>query len=252
VAVILGGVSLAASQLPHGRIVAAVPAVLGTALSLYALRLARRKRLAALAAAFDAAVLAVIVVLPSWLGLGPWWPRTPEGPKGVQAVGHGSGVSAPAGEWIDAGRESWQLKDVRVSVTSATVGPVQLTGPNNRQTWTKTRYLQVVVQVTNEGAARKVDFQGWGAGSPGGGPRLTDPEGKVLAVPTFEANWLPPGQSRPKALFPGKSADSLLLFEAPSPDVAHLRLELSGAAFGATETVRLFIPRTLLDSPRPP
>jgi hypothetical protein len=250
-AVIFGGVSLIASQLPFGRIVAAVLAVVGLSLALYALRLAQQKRLPALAAVFAALILAVVVALPGWLGLGPWWPRPSEGPRGVQAVGHGTGVSAPA-EWVDVGRESWQLDDVRVSVPSVTVGPVQLTGPDNRKRWTQTKHLQVWVKVTNEGATRKIDFQGWGAGSQGEAPRLTDSEGKRLSMATFEPNWLPPGRPSRKALFPGKSADNLLLFEAPSPDVAHLRLELSGAAFGAVESVRLHIPRTKLNSPQLP
>jgi hypothetical protein len=251
VAVSLGGVALLLSQVPHGRFGTVALAALGLLVGLGCLGFAQRSRLVAVGAAvLNTAVLLVIITLPGWLGLEPWWPRAlPDDSRTVKAIALGDTGSRPA-EWVDISTASWQLGDVRVSVPAVRFEQLELTGPNNRKKRTKEDLLQVWVRVKNVGVTRKVDFRGWSAApSPGApAPRLTDSARKVLAAKLFDPGWEAPGRPQTGALFPGRSTLQLLVFEAPSPSVDPFRLELPGAAFGTTETVRLLIPRSTVNT----
>jgi hypothetical protein len=255
VAVTLGGIGLILTEIPYGRFGTVAAAGLGLLLGLVCLGLAERSRVVAVTAAvLNAAVLLVVIALPTWLGLEPWRrPALPDDSKVVKAVELGDTGSHPA-DWVDISTASWQLDDVRISVPSVRFEPVELTGTNNRKKWTKENFLQIWVRVRNDGVARKYDCQGWsGTPSPGVAvPRLTDSAGKVLAAKTFDPGWEPPGRPHNTALFPGKWALQLLIFEVPSPPADHFRLELPGTAFGSSETVRLLIPRSTINSQPPP
>jgi hypothetical protein len=255
VAVTLGGIGLLLSQVPHGRFGTVAMAVLGLLLGLGCLCFAQRRRaVPGIAALLNAAVLLVVIALPNWLGLEPWWrPALPDDSKIVKAVELGDTGSRPA-EWVDISTSSWQLGDVRISVPAVRLGPVELTGANNRKKTTKENYLQIWVRVKNIGVARKLEYRGWSVtGSPGVAiPLLTDSAGKVLAAKVFDAGWEPAGRPQTTALFPGKSALQLLIFEAPSPSVDSFHLELPGTAFGSSETVRLLMPRSTINSRPPP
>jgi len=247
VAVALGGVSLVLSQVPYGRGGAAAVASLGLLLGIGGLSVARRKRVVgALGGLLNGAALAVMIALPSWLGWPSWWPAPDaDDSRTVKAVRYDGSAAEPA-EWVDVATASWQLRDVRVTVSLAAMGPVELTGPEQKRRWTREDYLQVWVRVENVGVARRVDCQGWGVPPPGVLPRLTNAAGKVLAAQALTGEFQPAGRPRAAALFPGKQADYLLIFELPSDRTPFLRLELPGAAFGGTEAVKLHIPRSSL------
>jgi hypothetical protein len=252
VAMSLAGIGLVLSQLPYGRAGILAAAGLGLIVGLVGLAFAEGQRLVpGLAAGLNAAVLLVGLLLPGWLGLEPWFGgQDAYEYRMARAVPHDPGASMPA-DWVDAGRASWRLEDVRVTIRSASIGPVELTGSNTQKKWTKESYLQVWVQVTNVGVARKIDFQGWGSTSPdpsAAGVTLTDPAGKVLRPRTFERNASAAWQALPVGLFPGKSADELLVFEAPAKTPDYVRLELPGGAFDAYESVRMHIPKSFLNS----
>jgi hypothetical protein len=251
IALIIGGVGVLASQFPYGRFITVGLAAVGLVVGLVSLVMADRKKLVpALASAFNLFVILVVVALPGWLGLGPWHGyNVPDQSRVVLAIA-ADGTSKPA-EWVDAGLTAWQLNDVRVSVSSIKVTPLEVIGPNKQKRPTKEKYLQIALRVANEGVARKFDFTGWSAlaAAPGESaapaPRLTDPAGKVLAMKPS-----PPGVEPPvwvaKALFPGRSAEEVLLFEPPAASASYLRLELPGAAFGGTEPVRIQIPQAMI------
>jgi hypothetical protein len=250
VAVSLAGVSLLLSQLPYGRLGAAVLAGLGLLLGLGSLLFAERRRdVAGLGAALNALVLLVVIALPGLLGLSTWVPAAAleESRTVVKAVRHDHSSALPA-TWVDVSQASWQLDDVRISVRGATIAPVELTGTNTQRRWTKTSYLQINLQVLNAGVARKIDFEGWAAtaGPDGSAVRLTDAAGKALPAKTFDRGTTAAWLVQPAGLFPGKSAERLLVFEAPAAPFDRLRLELPGSAFGSPETVRLVFPRSFL------
>jgi hypothetical protein len=158
----------------------------------------------------------------------------------VRAIGLDDGVGAPA-EWVDVRKAAWQRDDVRVTVTGHTIGPIELTGPKEQRRWTKEKFVQVRVRVDNVGVARSFDVKGWTA-SGELAARLADATGKALAVKTFTEGWEPPGRPTAATLFPGRSFEQLLIFEAPANVAGQLRLELPGDAFGGIDPVRLLIP----------
>ena len=159
--------------------------------------------------------------------------------------------SRPA-EWVDIGSSSWQLDDVRLSVPAVRLEPLELTGPKNRKKVTKENVLQIWVRIKNVGVTRKIDYRGWSVAAGEAAPRLTDPAGKVLPAKRFDPGWEPPGRPQTITLFPGRSVLQLLVFEAPSSATDQFRLELPGAAFGSSETVRLLVPRSTINSRPPP
>ncbi|HJZ94669.1 MAG TPA: hypothetical protein VKE40_27635 [Gemmataceae bacterium] len=242
IAITLAGVGLALSQVPYGRFATAGLAGIGFVFGLVSLAFADRKRLIpVLATAINAASVVIALLLPGWLGLSSWLPvRAPDDTRTVRAVGLDDGVGAPA-EWVDVRKAAWQRDDVRVTVTSHTIGPVELTGPKEQRRWTKEKYVQVRVRVDNVGVARSFDVKGWTA-SGELAARLTDGAGKALLVKTFTEGWEPPGRPTAATLFPGRSFEQLLIFEAPANVAGQLQLELPGAAFGGTDPVRLLIP----------
>jgi hypothetical protein len=252
VAVSLGGIGLVLSQLPYGRAGLLAAAGLGLILGLVGLVFAEGQRLVpGLAGGFNAVVLLVGLLLPGWLGLEPWFggQDTYEF-RMARAVPLDHGPSVPA-DWVDASQAAWRLEDVRVTIRSAAIGPVELTGSNTQKKWTKESYLQIWVQVTNVGVARKIDFQGWGATSPdpsAAGVTATDPAGKVLRPRTFDRGASAAWQALPTGLFPGKSADELLVFDAPAKPPEYVRLELPGNAFEAFESVRMHIRKSFLNA----
>jgi hypothetical protein len=261
VAVTVFGLAMLASQFPFGRFIAPSLAGIGLLVGLLGLTGSGRARIvAAVGAGLNLVAVAVVFLAPSWLGLEPWRTPTPEGPKTPQAVAHGGSRATAPADWVDAMTASWAEGDVRITVRSAAVAPIELVGPGGTKKTTKELYLQILVRLANEGVERRVELSGWAAG--GEGAQLTDPAGKPFAPKRFEAGWEPvkPKRSdvgselavsaKPTGLFPGRWVDVLLVFEAPSglnpkstdgrPEF--FRLELSGPAVGVPDPARFRIP----------
>jgi hypothetical protein len=242
----LAGVGLATSQLPYGRILTAGLGGAGLLVAGLGVLAADRKKFppaAASAVAFLAVLIAV--AFPTWLGHTTWLPPRPEvGPQGVLAVGHAGGDRTQAVEWVDGSQASWQQGDVRVTVRSAAVAPVELVGPSDQKKRTREKYLQIGLRVVNVGVARRFEFVGLAATPPAGAaPRLTDSTGKVLAAKRFEGGFEPAGAGPDqKALAPGKTAEYVLVFEPPAKGAEYLRLEFPPAAYGGETPVRFHIP----------
>lgn len=250
-AITLAGVGLAASQLPYGRLLTAGLGGVGLLVALLGVLAAERKKLLP-AAACGMGGLAVLlaVAFPGLLGQTGWLPpRVEDTSRVVLSVGHEGGDRAPA-EWVDGSRASWQQDDVKVSVIHAKtkLEPVELVGPNGQKKVTKDRFLQIGLRVVNAGVARSFEFQGWSASSPAGtAPRLTDSAGKSLSVKRFDPGWEPAAAGPDhKALFPGKQAEYVLVFDPPGKGAEYVRLELPGAAFGGENPVRLQIPASFI------
>lgn len=252
-AAVLFGVAMLATLFPFGRAIALVLAVVGFSVGFGCLLAEGRARLVGPAAGMlHLAAIALLLFAPRWLALEPWREVvTDDAPKGPQAVGHGTGLMAPA-DWVDASTASWQVRDVRVSVASAVVGPIELTGPNGAKQTPKETYLQLSVRVANEGVERRIELSGWATGNGGEGFTLTDLAGKLLRPKAFEGAWQPVAVPKVTGLYPGKSAETLFWFDAPPGRVEYLRLELPGSAVGVEKSVRFQIPGSFLKQRRTP
>ena len=268
VAVTLFGLGLLASQFAYGRVIGLGITGVGLLMGLGCLATAGRAQFfGGVAVLLNLGATALLLFAPAWLGLEPW-PANADGggPKTVLAVGHNGASMTPA-DWVDPATASWVYGDVQVTLRSATIGPVELTGPNGVKKSPKEQHLQILVRVANAGVERRIPLTGWAAGTPAAPadvPKLTDPAGKALRAKTFEAGWEAPDRPKPGSLFPGRTADVLFVFELPptspgpavpagkadpGPKIEFLRFELPGAAVGAAEPVRFHIPGSFV-SPR--
>jgi hypothetical protein len=243
-AITLGGIAFGASQLPYGRFATVGLGAIGLVFGVSALLAGTKRVLPMLGTAINGLALFLALILPEWLGITSWRPiRVIEEVKTPRAVNIKDGLAAPA-EWVDVTKAAWERDDVRVSVTSFTVNPIELIGPKNKQQWTKESYVHVRVKVENVGVARAVEVQGWPESPTSDGPKLTDANGRVLSLKVFSEGWSVVDRPKPnKVLFPGRSTDQLLIFESPGKTAGDLRLELPAIAFGGTDPVRLLLPR---------
>jgi hypothetical protein len=252
VAVTLFGAAILAARFPYGRAIALGLSGFGTVVGLgCVLAGAGRARLVGSSGVLlNLAVVGVVALRPDWVGLTPWRELAQNnGPTTVQAVSHGTRIAAGA-DWVDASQASWVLQDVRVSVHSAVISPVELTGPGGVKRKTKEPYLQLLLRVTNEGLARRIEFTGWAAGGTDG-LRLTNTTGRAFKIRTFDPGWEVRPGPRPAGVFPGKTAEVLFTFDAPVERGEAFRLELPGTAVGVEEPVRLYIPGAFVILRRP-
>ena len=237
----LFGVAVAASQFPYGRIAAA--ALAGVGLGLAGLSLAGlegRKWVGWAGVGLNALALLLVLALPGWLGTPTWVPdRGPDSDeKPVTAVGRDGTPPRPA-EWVNASQAAWQHDDVRVAVAAVTSAPVESAAKTKAKPKKQDRVLRVELKVTNVGVARAIEFAGWPVVPPGE-PVLTTAGGKVLA-------GRQPGEPGAAAtLYPGRSADWVLVFDDPAEAKGDLRLELPAQAYAGTNPVRLLIPRAMI------
>lgn len=257
-ALVAFGLAMLASQFPYGQFIAPGLAAVGLLIGLLALGGEGRAKLAALAGvALNLLVVGLVFLAPDWLGLDSWRTPVPEGPKTPQAVGHGTGAAANA-DWVNANTASWMVGDVRIAVRSVSVAPLELVGPNGDSRIERSPVLQVHLRITNDGVERRVELTGWAAG--GDGAALVDPAGKPIVRKRFEAGWEPKGGGRPAGLFPGKTADVLLVYECPpnllpkskTPRPEFLRLRLPGEAVGVPDAAQFHIPGTSVFSGKVP
>jgi hypothetical protein len=253
IGLILIGPTVLISQVPYGRIVALIMAVIGLLLGLASLGAEGRAKLTgSVAAALHSLIIVVLLLLPSWLNLGPWLtPRfESDEPTGPQAVGHGTQTAAPA-DWVDASTASWRYRDASVTVRSATVGPVDLVGPKAAKRTSKQEYLRLTLRITHEGTEQPIELSGWASGE-ANHARLTDASGQALKPATLDRGWELAGESKPTVLFPGKVAEIVLVFEAPPKRAEFYRLTLPGESIGLIESVRFRIPGSFVTSRRTP
>jgi hypothetical protein len=263
-ALTLVGVAVLATLFPFGRFIAAAIGGVGLLGGLACLGAEGRAKLAGVVAAgLNFLVLFVVLVLPSWLNLDPWKVLIlDDGPPGPLAFSHANQRTTLA-QWVDGSSASWQFKDVRVTVLSATVGPIELIGPKGVKGPSKEQYLQLNLRVANIGVERPLDLSGWAVGKDIEQVQLTDSAGRILRLASYEEGWLPdsspakpndklyPGKegwisesppSKPiEKLYPSKSSDVRLIFSAPQPKFDFLRLVLPGTMFGFKEEVKFQI-----------
>jgi hypothetical protein len=236
--VALAGVAFFATLFPFGRYISAVLAGVGFLGGLASLGAeGRAKAVGGLAAGLHFLILLFVLVLPSWIGLDSWGGIEIENtPPAPQAFVHGKKTSTLA-QWVDASTASWQFKDVRVTIASAGVGPIELIDAKGVKRPSKEHYLQLIVKVTNIGVERPLDLSGWTIGQNLELVNFIDSTGKALTPATFEEGWRPDSQpsKTPEKLFPGHVSEIRLIYSPPQPKIDFLRLTLPATMFGFEE-----------------
>ncbi|HUR54844.1 MAG TPA: hypothetical protein VMZ71_11980 [Gemmataceae bacterium] len=248
VAVALFGPAVLATQLPFGRAIALALVVVAAVLALLGLASdGRARRVAQLGLTGHFVFAVLLLAAPYTLGLDRW--SDADDPRNApHSIDHATGDIGPA-DLIDASAASWEAGDVRVSVLSATLAPLELTGPKGAKRVTKEHALRVVVRVANEGVERRVELGGWALGQ--GDGRLTDHGGAELRPKKCDPGWEFSGRGRqPSSVFPGHSVEVSLAFDAPRP--SGLTLELSGDAVGSPAPIRFALPDSFVNARRNP
>ena len=243
--VALVGVAALATLFPFGRFISATIALVGLVGGICSLGAEGRAKAAGGAAiGLQLIFLSVVLLAPSWFNLDPWRGTDIENtPPAPVAFTHADQKTKLA-EWVDSASASWQFKDVRVTVRSATLGPIELNGPNNARRHSKENYLSLVVRIANIGVERPLDLSGWAVGQGIEFVQLTDSMGRSVKPAVYEEGWTAdlPSAKPIEKLFPGKSTEVRLLFSSPQARIDFLKLALPGTTFGFKEEVKFQIP----------
>lgn len=251
--VVLVGAAVFASQFPFGRIAGAGLAVVGLLVGgLSLLGLERRVWLGWAGAGGNAVVLVFLVAFPSWFGVGAWTPAgDPNARPAIPVAIRADGETGDASAGVDASAAAWQHADVRLAVKYVTIAPdappvpaggFPVAAPAAAK---KERVVRVALTLTNVGVGRAIEFAGW------------DPRGLTPAVLTAGGRPVP---AKPDAepvravpVYPGKSADSVLVFDAAAVTADDsLVLDLPGAGFGGETPAKFRIPRAMIAWSRDP
>jgi hypothetical protein len=243
-AIALVGVAFLATLFPFGRYISAVLATVGLLGGIASLGAeGRAKAIGGLAIGLHFLVLFFVLLFPSWVGLDAWDGFEIENaPPAPQAFAHGKKTTTLA-QWVDSSSASWQFRDVRVTICSATVGPIDMIDPKGVKRKSKDQYLQLVVRVMNFGVERPLDLSGWTVGQNLDLIQMTDSANRALAPATFEEGWTPDSlPNKPlEKLYPGKTSDVRLIFSAPQSRIDFIRVSFPGTMFGFEEVIKFQI-----------
>ncbi|MCX7700569.1 MAG: hypothetical protein N2039_06795, partial [Gemmataceae bacterium] len=117
-AFLFAGLVLPATYLPGGRLLALLLSLIGWALGAVAF-LGRLKTMAwpIIATGVNLTLMLAVMLLPTWLGLGPWLPTFGSSDVDDRTVHlvpfQGKGSVATSDGWIDANLGGWQRGDLR-------------------------------------------------------------------------------------------------------------------------------------------
>ena len=246
IALIFFGLGVLATQFPFGRWIGLGLCGAGLLLALVCLLGEGRARwFAAGGTVLNAIAVALLALVPTWLGFQVNFDEIdPARPKGAHSISMNTNDLAVA-DRTDAGKAVYANSDVRIGVKAFTM-PLELTGPNGAIRRTRENVLKLTIGITNNGVERRILLTGWAAGTPGEDVHLTDPSGNAIKVKVLEAGWKPTGFEKSEGVFPGKTAETVLLFEPPASTktkrIEYLNLDLPGTGVGLLEPIRFKIP----------
>jgi hypothetical protein len=152
-----------------------------------------------------------------------------------------------AADWVDASQEAATHGDVRVRVTSVTLGRVALEGGNEAAQKSAEHNLVIRLAIENTSAATDITYNGWG-GKAGFDPDAATLKGPpVFNYPAVSFTQKVKGQvSSPRIIKPGQSLTDVLVFQAPMNNPDELRLELPASAFGGIGRIKFRISAAMI------
>lgn len=154
---------------------------------------------------------------------------------------------APEGSWVDASIQAVKQGDLLVRVSRATIGKPPVEGTTKKKA-PADRCLVVELKLQNAGVTSKIDYNSWGDAGREHSAILQDQKGRDYRLRSFAPDWYVKGRVSDATLFPGKTIDDVLVFEAPPPklEITYFRLELPAAAYGGTGKLQIQIPNRFI------
>jgi hypothetical protein len=147
--------------------------------------------------------------------------------------------AAQEGEPVDSTKQAQKQGDMQIAVAQVGITKAPLDGAKEKKQPTE-KYLIVHLRISNVGVERKYDYSGWGQWGSDNAATLRDTKGHAFKLKRFDATWTVKGQVTSTSIFPGKSIDDILIFEAPPP-------ELPAAAFGGEGSFIFEIPGKIIN-----
>jgi len=152
-------------------------------------------------------------------------------------------------EWADATKGAVRLGDLQLQVTEVTIGQVPLktiTG-NSRS---KDNLLMVKLQLLNTNPTKKVEYHSWS------GKDISFDRDYATLRDNFDnsykrisfgiGSYAVGSVARSESIYPNTPVTDVLVFEMPLNTMEYLRLELPAKNFGGTGTLRLQIPKAMI------
>jgi len=248
-----GGAALIAAQWPSTLLLTRPLSAIGLALGLFAVIHALggrpiRQLFPVIGLSLSSLTLAVALLFPGFLGsrYEASRQRTDYNANALRVVplrltaGTSEGLETDG--WVDASRAAVQQGTMRVQITGATLGPVQVVDSKKR--YTRKQYLSVGVLLQHLGHGPPVRFVHWGT---------TGERTVASAIATRDERPLTPAQLHPDVavgltnaheLFPGKLIDDVLVFEPAGS--GPVLVELPADAWGGTGLFRFKIPAAMI------
>lgn len=154
----------------------------------------------------------------------------------------------PAPVWASAETPVRQ-GDVQVQVRTIQIGTVPLKDAiDGKRGISKDPLLIIQVEVTNVSETKKVDYKTWGGRALAFGTKCTlvDNFGNRYKIISFGISDMVVGAIDSESIYPGKSIQDVLVFEAPVSKAEYLNLELSASQFGGDGMLRIRIPASMI------
>lgn len=252
-----GSVALALASMPYLWLLTIPLSALGLWLGL------RAWRAAAAVKYWDFAVVGPSVSLTVLLLAGVWpllarisalgnQPHFPAGPPERMAFPFGKKLRLTpfdSAKWADASKSAVNQGEVCLAVNTVRVEAPALL-KNGQKMQSKAKKLVIRLQLVCMTTQREISFESWGMAPKRGGthaPVLTgDTSKRKYPLAVFASDTSVVDQEAKPSLYPKLYADDVLVFEPPTGGLEDMSLELPASAFGASGSLRLFIPAAMI------
>lgn len=179
-------------------------------------------------------------------------PSSPQGPVVAPALSPEKPQEPE--RWVDAGGGAKaQCGDFSIGVVEAKIGSPRLIKPDGKETYPKSKFVQLTVELKNGSTGKPERYLGWSLKErPNRHLRLTDERGAEYESKSNAAfhGAAPEGQlTQGASVAPGETIRDVLLFKVPDgADPQRLRLTLPGAALGNLLVVGFEIPKSMIEA----
>jgi len=165
-------------------------------------------------------------------------------------AGTGSAKEPPAAtpQWASA-RQAVRQGHMQIKIKKCAFGKVAVASVMD-ESESKGSLLAITLDITNLSETKKVTYRTWRGGDfviKRDYATLTDSFGNSYQRITFGFSTKPKGAVASESVYPAKTIQDVLVFEAPIEKAEHLRLELPAENVGGKGMFRLQIPKDMIE-----